>query len=136
MELFPLLTTFVELFLKSWVAGCFQCGWSRFGLGLRRARCDLPWGPGEHRDPHRLHRLHRLHRGLWRCAEAGTVSFQQFKRASERLGMRVAEKQLKAAFSPFEALENGTTQCQQHGTTWNNMFHGDDTGSQLGDIGM
>jgi len=80
--------------------------------------------------------LHRLHRGLWRCAEAGTVSFQQFKRASERLGMRVAEKQLKAAFSPFEALENGTTQCQQHGTTWNNMFHGDDTGSQLGDIGM
>ena len=35
--------------------------------------------------------------------EAGTVSFQQFKRASERLGMRVAEKQLKAVFAPFEA---------------------------------
>eukprot|EP00435_Cladocopium_sp_Y103_P056183 s11_g18.t2 len=44
---------------------------------------------------------------------AGTVSFQQFKRASERLGMRVAEKQLKAAFSPFEVSHSGRFDCAE-----------------------
>ncbi|CAE8605904.1 unnamed protein product [Polarella glacialis] len=35
---------------------------------------------------------------------AGTVSFKQFKQGAERLAIRVPDKQLKAAFAPFEVL--------------------------------
>ena len=40
--------------------------------------------------------------------QAGSLSYPQFKRASERLGMRVSDKQLKAAFAPFEVVAPST----------------------------